>query len=259
TVSLERISAGVPKIDAMLGGAGYYRGASVLVSGTAGSGKSSIAAQFAAAACARGEHCLYFAFEESRDQVVRNMRSIGVDLEPFLRDGTLVFHAARPSVYGLEGHLAVMHRLVRQTAPRVVVVDPVSTFLSVSAAVDVRALLVRLLDFLKGLQITGLFTSLSSAAGGLEQTDVAVSSLIDTWLLLRDFESGGERNRSLSILKSRGMAHSNQVHEFRLTSDGIELLEIAAGGNGVLMGSQREESRSDLARNREGDAAVGEP
>jgi circadian clock protein KaiC len=239
TVSEERVPSGVPQLDAMLGGGGYYRGTSVLVSGTAGSGKSSVAAQFAAASCRRGERCLYFAFEESQAQLVRNMRSVGLDLEPFLRDGSLVFHAARPTLHGLEGHLAAMHRAILRSAPRAVVVDPIGTFLSVSSSHDVKALLVRLLDLLKERHVTGVFTSLTAPGQSLEQTDVGISSLIDTWLLLRDFESGGERNRGLFVLKSRGMAHSNQVREFLLTDHGIELVDVCVGPEGVLIGSQR--------------------
>jgi circadian clock protein KaiC len=238
-VSRERIPTGVPQLDAMLGGGGYYRGSSILVSGDAGSGKSSIAAQFVAAACERGERCVYFAFEESQNQVVRNMASIGIDLEPHLRHGTLVFHASRPTLVGLEGHLARMHRTIRQAQPRVVVIDPVSTFLAVGAAADVKALLVRLLDFLKERQITVLFTNLSGGGDPTEQTAVGISSLMDTWLLLRNFESAGERNRSLYVLKSRGMSHSNQVREFLLTEHGIELVDVCLGPEGVMVGSAR--------------------
>jgi circadian clock protein KaiC len=255
TVSRERVSSGVPQLDTMLGGEGYYRGSSVLVSGTAGSGKSSLAAHFAAATCRRGERAAYFSFEESEDQVIRNMASIGVDLATPLREGNLVFHAARPTVYGLEGHLAILHKRIREAEPQVVIVDPVSTFLSVSAAADVKSLLVRLLDFLKERQITALFTSLTTPGGSLEQTDVGISSLIDTWLLLRDLESGGERNRGLYVLKSRGMHHSNQVREFLLTDQGIELVEVYLGPDGVLTGSAR---RAQEIRERAEVAARGD-
>jgi circadian clock protein KaiC len=238
-VSRERVSTGVPQLDAMLGGGGVYRGSSVLVSGTAGSGKSSLAAHFITAACRRGERAVYFAFEESQDQVVRNMSSIGVDLATPLREGRLSFHAARPTVFGLEGHLAIMHKRVREADPALVIIDPISTFLSVGTSADVKALLVRLMDFLKERQITALFTSLTTPGGSLEQTDVGISSLIDTWLLLRDLESGGERNRGLYVLKSRGMNHSNQVREFLLTDQGIELVDVYLGPEGVLTGSAR--------------------
>jgi circadian clock protein KaiC len=236
--SAERTSSGVPQLDAMLGG-GYYRGSSVLVSGTAGSGKSSLAAHFVAAAARRGERCVYFSFEESQDQMVRNMRSIGIDLAVPLGDGTLQFHAARPTLLGLEGHLVAMHKVIRQARAEVVVVDPIGSFLSVSEATDVMALLVRLIDFLKGHGITALFTSLTAQGTNLEQTAVGVSSLIDTWLLLRDFESDGERNRGLYVLKSRGMAHSHQVREFLLTPRGIELVDVVTGPQGILVGSAR--------------------
>jgi circadian clock protein KaiC len=257
-VSKERISTGIPQLDSMLGGAGYYRGSSVLVSGTAGSGKSSLAAHFVAAACERGERCVYFAFEEPQDQIVRNMASIGIDLEPWLRQGNLTVRAARPTLYGLEGHLAGMHHAIRKAQPQVVVMDPIGTFLSMSDSTDVKALLVRLLDFLKARNITGLFTSLtSSAASSVEQTAVGISSLMDTWLLLRDFELAGERNRGIYVLKSRGMAHSNQVREFLLTGHGVELVDVCLGGDGVLVGSARraQEARERLdAAAREQDA-----
>jgi circadian clock protein KaiC len=250
--SRERVSTGVPQLDAMLGGGGYYRGSSVLVSGTAGSGKSSLSAHFAAAACKRGERCVYFAFEESEDQVVRNMSSIGVDLATPLRQGKLLFHATRPTLYGLEGHLAIIHKRIREADPQVVIIDPISTFLSVSNATDVKALFVRLMDFLKEKQITAFFTSLTTPGGSLEQTDVGLSSLIDTWLLLRDMESGGERNRGLYVLKSRGMSHSNQVREFLLTDYGIQLVDVCLGPEGVLTGSAR---RAQAARERTETAA----
>jgi circadian clock protein KaiC len=249
----ERVSSGVQALDAMLDG-GYYRGSSVLVSGTAGTGKSSIAAHFVAAACSRGERSVYFSFEESRAQVVRNMRSIGIDLEPHLEDGTLVFHAARPTSYGLESHLAAMHRAVRAAEPRVVVIDPVVTFLEVGTASDVKALVTQLIDFLKGRQITVVLTSLTSPGASLEQTDAGISSLIDTWLVLCDFESAGERNRGLYVIKSRGMKHSNQVREFLLTDRGIELLDVSIGPDGILLGSARQ---AEEAR-RSFDAAVRE-
>ncbi len=249
-VSKERISSGVPHIDEMLGGGGYYRGSSVLVSGTAGAGKSSIAAHFVAAACARGERCVYFAFEESQDQLVRNMASVGIDLGAPLRDGTLLFRAARPTLIGLEGHLASMHKVVREAAPRVVVMDPIGAFLTTSAASDIKSLLVRLLDFLKSNQITALFTCLASPKL-LDETDIAISSLIDTWLLLQDFESAGERNRGLYVLKSRGMAHSRQVREFLLTDRGVRLVDVVVGPEGILVGSargaQEARERSDAA------------
>jgi circadian clock protein KaiC len=223
----------------MLGGAGFYRGSSVLVSGTAGTGKSSLAAHFTEAACRRGERVLYFAFEESPSQIMRNMRSIGIDLQQWVRKGLLQFHANRPSFAGLEAHLAMKHKLVNAFKPQVVILDPLNSFIIGDNQTAVKSMLMRLVDFLKTNQITGFFTHLTSGNGTLEQTEVAISSLIDTWLLLRDIEIGGERNRVLYILKSRGMAHSNQVREFLLTDHGVELRDVYVGASGVMTGSAR--------------------
>ncbi|HEX3556038.1 MAG TPA: circadian clock protein KaiC [Thermoanaerobaculia bacterium] len=223
-VSTERISTGIPGLDEMLGGEGYYRGSSLLISGGAGSGKTSLATRFAYAACRRGERCVYFTFEESQAQILRNMRSIGTDLEPWVKQGLLRFQAARPTLHGLERHLVEIHKTVRDFQPQVVVVDPVTNFLSVGTGADVKSLLLRLLDFLKMRQVTLLFTSLTH---GVEtgETDVGISSLIDTWLLLRQVEVDGERNRGLSVIKSRGMAHSRQTRELLFSKHGIELAE----------------------------------
>jgi circadian clock protein KaiC len=238
-VSSDRVPTGVQGLDDMLGGAGFYRGSSVLVSGTAGTGKSSLAAHFAAAACQRGERVLYFAFEESSSQVVRNMRSIGIDLAQPVAQGLLEFHAARPTLSGLEMHLATMLKEVARFKPDAVVVDPLNSFVTIGNEDDVKMMLLRLVDSLKLRCITALFTSLTMGGHSLEQTDVAISSLIDTWLLVRDMESGGERNRGLYILKSRGMAHSNQIREFSLTAQGIALRKAYLGPAGVLTGSAR--------------------
>jgi circadian clock protein KaiC len=239
-VSIERIATGIPRLDTMLGGQGYYRGSTVLVSGTAGTGKTSIAAHFADAAGRRGERVLYFAFEESPGQIVRNMRSIGIDLQPWVDKGLLQFHAARPTMFGLEMHLATMLKTVNQFTPSVVILDPINTFVAAGNDAEVKVMLMRLVDFLKSKGITALFTSLTTGGGVLEHTDVAISSLIDTWLLLRDIEIGGERNRGLYILKSRGMAHSNQIREFLLTDHGVELADVYVGPGGVLTGSARQ-------------------
>jgi circadian clock protein KaiC len=220
-VSSERMPTGVARLDAMLGG-GYYKGSTVLISGTAGSGKSSMAAHFVDAACGRKQRCLYFAFEESPQQIVRNMRSIGLDLEPCIKKGLLRFHATRSSVYGLEMHLVTCHKLIREFKPDVVVLDPIGNLTNAGTELDATAMLTRLMDYLKSEGITALWTSLTSGAE-LEKTDVGISSLVDTWLLLRDIELSGERNRAMYIVKSRGMAHSNQIREFLLTDHGIEL------------------------------------
>lgn len=237
--STERISSGVARLDSMLDGKGYYRGSSVLVSGTAGTGKTSLAAHLADAACRRGERCLYFLFEESPSQYIRNMRSIGLNLEPWVKQGLLKFHAARPNLYGLEAHLMTMHQLTEQFDPQVVVMDPVTNLITVGTINEVKSLLVRLIDFFKMRQITAFFTSLNAGGQVEESTDIGISSLMDTWLMLRDHENNGERNRLLYVLKSRGMAHSNQVREFRLTGHGIELIDVYIGQGCVLTGTAR--------------------
>jgi circadian clock protein KaiC len=239
TVSTDRISTGIGRLDAMLGGVGYYRGSSVMVSGRAGTGKSSLAACLAEATCRRGERVLYFSFEESPSQIMRNMRSIGIDLEPWVNKGLLQFQSIRPTFAGLETHLALKYKLIRQFKPDVVILDPLNSFVIGGNETEVKSMLIRLVDFLKSHQITGFFTHLTSGVGVLEHTDVAISSLIDTWLLVRDIDSGGERNRALYILKSRGMAHSNQIREFLLTDHGVELSDVYVGASGVLTGSSR--------------------
>ncbi|HSW53482.1 MAG TPA: circadian clock protein KaiC [Ignavibacteriaceae bacterium] len=237
--SIERISTGIPRLDTMLSGKGYYRGSTVLVSGTAGTGKTSLAAQFVEAACKRGENVLYFAFEESPSQYMRNMSSIGIQLEPLVKKGLLHFHATRPTLFGLEHHLTTTLKLINKVNPQIVVLDPIDAFIMGENQTEVKIMLLRIVDYLKMRNITALFTSLTNASKNQEFTDMAISSLIDTWLLLRDIEIGGERNRGLYILKSRGMNHSNQIREFILTEHGIELLDVYVGPEGVLTGSAR--------------------
>ena len=246
--SLERISTGIPRLDTMLSGRGYFRGSTVLVSGTAGTGKTSIAAQFVEAACKRGEKVLYFTFEEAPGQLTRNMKSIGINLDPWVKNGSLQFHATRPTLYGLETHLTTSIKIINKFKPSIVILDPINGFMIGENQTEVKNMLLRLVDFLKMKRITAFFTSLTAAGENLENSDVYVSSLIDTWLLLRDIEIGGERNRGLYVLKSRGMAHSNQIREFRLTNNGIELVDVYVGVDGVLTGSAR------LSREMEDDA-----
>ncbi len=243
----ERISSGIARLDTMLSGKGYFRGSTVLVSGTAGTGKTSIASQFVEAACKRGERVLFFTFEESPSQLVRNMRSIGLDLDPWVKKGLLQFHATRPTHYGLETHLTTSIKLINEFKPSVVILDPINAFVIGENHSEVKTMLLRLVDFLKMKRVTAFFTSLNSTSDNIEITDVYISSLIDTWLLLRDIEIGGERNRGLYVLKSRGMEHSNQIREFKLTSHGIELLDVYVGPGGVLTGSARlsQETRDD--------------
>lgn len=237
-VSSERIPSGIPALDKMLGQKGFFRGSSILVSGTAGTGKSSIAAHFTAESCARGERVLYFAFEESPKQIIRNMRSIGIDLEPWEKKGVLQFHTTRPTLYGLEMHLTTMIREIKSFEPSVVIADPINSFVSGDNQLDARHLSIRLIDYLKTNQITALFTNLAMEED-MERTNIFISSIIDTWIYLRDIELGGERNRGIYILKSRGMSHSNQIREFLLTDEGIKFEEVYIGMEGVLTGSAR--------------------
>jgi len=235
----ERVSTGVPALDTMFGGKGYFRGSSVLASGTSGTGKTSLAAHFANAACERGEKCVFFSFEESASQIVRNMRSIGIDLGRWIDKGLLHFHAARPTTFGLEMHLVKIHKIIQAINPTIVIVDPVTALLHAGTTSETRSILLRLIDFLKEKQITALMTTLTSGSDAQEQTEIDISSLVDAWLLLRDIESGGERNRGLYILKARGVAHSNQIREFLLTDHGVDLREVYLGEAGLLTGSAR--------------------
>jgi circadian clock protein KaiC len=235
----ERVSSGIASLDAMLQGKGFFRGSSVLLSGTVGTGKSSVAANFVDAACIRGEKAIYFAFEESEKQIIRNMRSIGIDLQRWVDKGLLEFHATRPTIYSLERHLLNIHRRVNQFGPAVAVVDPLSAFDLAGPGFAINLMLTRSVDFFKHQNITSLFTNLSRADDAPERTEIEVSSLMDTWILLRNIEHSGERNRGLQVLKSRGMSHSNQVREFVMTNRGVDLLEVYTGPGGVLTGSAR--------------------
>jgi circadian clock protein KaiC len=256
TASEERISSGIMRLDAMLDGKGFFRGSSILVSGQAGTGKTSIAAAFVDAACRRNEKCLFFIFEESESQLMRNMRSIGIDLGPWEKSGLLKFHAVRPTAYSLEMHLSQMLKLIGDFQPGVLAVDPISNLYPIGDDIQVRSMLMRLIDYTKSLQVTGLFTNLSndapSGAYGLEPTEMHVSSLMDAWLVLKNVEGNGERNRAFSIIKARGMAHSNQLREFVLTEKGIQLLDVYKGSEGVLLGSARiaQENREEGDRLR---------
>ena len=248
-VSNERISSGVPRLDTMLGGEGFFRGTTILVSGTAGTGKTSLAAHVVDAACRRGERCLYFSFEESQGQLIRNMRSIGLNLEQWSKKNLLQFHSSRATFYGLEMHLAIIHKIVQEFQPRVVIIDPIGSLIQAGNRRDAHTMLIRLIDFLKQRQVTAFLTNLTSGGEALEKTDVEISSIVDTWLFMRDIELDGERNRALYVLKSRGMAHSNQLREFLLTERGVDLLNVYVGPEGVLTGSSRlsQEAREEAA------------
>jgi len=226
-VSTERVSTGISEMDSMFGGKGYFRGNSILFSGTAGTGKSSMAVAFADSTCSKGEKCLYFSFEESPEQIFRNMESIGFDIGKWVKKGLLKFHSSRPTLFGLEAHLVSIHKLVEDFQPNTVVVDPITNLTSIGETAEIKSMMTRIIDFLKNKQITAVFTSLTNAGSASEQSEVEISSLMDTWILLRNMEVNGDRDRLLYILKSRGMAHSSQVRQFLLTDDGIELLKFA--------------------------------
>lgn len=248
-VSEERVSSGISKLDAMLGGGGYYRGSTLLVTGTAGSGKSSVCAHFAHATCAAGERCLYISYEESPRQIERNMRAIGLDLAEMRQRKLLEFMALRSTSHGYEAHLALVHKKVEAFEPSAIVLDPIGTFLAAGAEEEALVMLVRLIDMLKGRGVTIMLSNLTYGGDALEQTRIAVSSMVDTWLLLKQLEANGERNRCLYVLKSRGMSHSNQIREFLITQHGIDLIEPYVGPEGVLTGTARanQEVRDRLA------------
>ena len=239
TASSERIATGIPRLDAMLGGKGFFRGSSILLTGTPGTGKTIISANFAQAAARRGERVLFFSFEESPDQIIRNMHSIGLRLEPLVKKGLLRFHSARPSLYGLEMHLATMFKEIAAFKPHVVIMDPITSLMDAGTASEGNGMVTRLIDYLKASQVTSLFTSLTQSGHSLQTSEAAMSSLMDAWVLLQDFEGNGERNRVLYVLKARGMAHSNQIREFLISDRGIDVVDAYIGPSGVLTGSAR--------------------
>jgi len=239
-VSSGIVSTGIPALNNMLGKSGFFRGSSILVSGTAGTGKTSVAASFAYQACKNNERCLFFAFEESPQQIIRNMKSIGINFDPYIKKNVLRFYASRPTIYGLEMHLLAINKAIRKFKPSLVIMDPISNFVTIGNFSEVRAMLVRLIDFLQQEQITVMFTALSINIGINEQTDDGVSSLVDAWILLKDIEMNGERNKGLYIIKSRGMDHSKQIREFIISSKGINIVDVYFGPDGILTGSARE-------------------
>ena len=239
-VSSERVTSGIPSLDKMLDGRGFFKGSSILVSGTAGTGKTSIAAYFASETCKQGKKCIYFAFEESPQQIIRNMHSIGVDLQQYVDNGLLKFFASRPTLYGLEMHLVAMYKMIKRFEPESVILDPITNLITVGSVSEVKSMLIRLIDFLQEEQVTVMFTALTLNTIISDQTDEGVSSLVDAWLLVRYIEYNGERNRGMYIMKSRGMKHSNQVREFVITDKGLDLVDVYLGPDGVLTGSARE-------------------
>lgn len=252
--SEEHVSTGIKRLNTMLFGNGFFKGSSILVSGAAGTGKSSTAASFAQASCERGNKCLYLAFEESPKQIIRNMMSIGINLDPWVNEGLLKFHATRPTLYGLETHLVNIYELVNEYQPDMVIFDPISNLISVGTKEEVKSMLTRLLDFLKSRMITSMSTALT--AMDQKDIDIGVSSLMDSWIELKAIVTDGERNRTIDIIKSRGMYHSNQLREFNLTDDGIKLVDVYLGPAGMLTGSTRvsqiaEEKAARLVREQE--------
>ena len=237
--SEERISTGIPRLDHMLGG-GMFRGSTLMVSGAAGTGKTSLGAHVVNSACERGEQVLLVLLEESPEQVLRNMRSLGLDLRPWVEAGLLRIWAARPSAYGLETHLAILAELIEEQTPSVAVIDGIASLSNGIPSTEVNpeaiSIVARKIDLFKSRGITNVITTLDQ---GEEVSTVALSAMVDTWLQLRNTEANGERNRLLFVLKSRGTAHSNQVREFVLTDHGVELVDVYVGAAGVLAGSAR--------------------
>lgn len=248
TVSNERVSSGIPTLDEMFSEKGFYKGSSILVSGTAGTGKTSMTANFARATCERKERCLFFAFEESADQILRNMRSININLEPYIKKGLLKFHASRPTLYGLEMHLVVFYKLIKQFKPTTVILDPITNLVTVGDNNEVKSILIRLIDFLQQEQITVMFTALSLPSDSSGNQEEEVSSLVDVWIALQDIELNGERNRGIYVLKSRGMKSSKQVREFIISDKGIQIEELIVGPDGILIGSAREAYELERAK-----------
>lgn len=246
-VSSEVVPTGVPGLDAMFESGGFYRGSNILISGTAGTAKTTIASYFANQQCEKKERTIFFAFEESPQQLVRNMKSIGIDLDKHIKNGNLQIHSSRPSLNGLELHLLTLRKLIREYKPTTIIIDPISNLITVGSPQEVRSMLVRLIDMLKINNITALFTSLNKQTENFrpDLAEESVSSLVDTWITVRDMEGIGERNRGLFIVKSRGMGHSNQVREFVITNDGIKLLEVEVGPKGILTGTARKSHQFD--------------
>ncbi len=238
-VSTERIATGIPRLDAMLGGQGFFRGSSILLTGTSGTGKTIISCNFAQAAGRRAERVLFFSFEESPNQIIRNMHSIGLNLEPLVKRDLLRFHSARPSLYGLEMHLATMFKEIAEFQPHVVIIDPITSLMDLGTDSEGKGMVTRLIDYLKAKQVTSFFTSLTQGGKAPQESEAAMSSLMDAWILLQDFEGNGERNRVLYVLKARGMKHSNQIREFLISDHGIDVVDAYIGASGVLTGSAR--------------------
>jgi circadian clock protein KaiC len=244
--SQDIVPTGVAGLDGMLGVKGYFKGSSILFSGPAGTGKTIFGARFAEATCERGERCLYFAFEESPAQIVRNVRSVGIELQQYLDSGLLRFVAARPTLYGFEMHLARMNRDIDEFNPSTTVIDPISAFRGTDT--EVHSVLIRMIDILKTKGVTAVMTRLLSERELQTGGDQGISSIIDTWVSLMDIETDGERNRGVYLFKSRGMSHSNRIREYRLTDNGVKLFDVYRSASGVLTGSARERAEATPAK-----------
>ena len=218
----DRVSSGIAGLDKMLGG-GYFMGSSVLVSGTAGTGKTTVAACFAATACNNGQRVAYVAMEESPTQIIRNVGSVGIDLQPHVSSGQLKFHAVRPTFYGLERHLVAIMSFMENHDPKFAVIDPISNLAGADQSKDIRSFLVRLIDYLKSRGTTVLFTNLTIAGAALESTESEISSLMDTWLLMTTAQFNERRKRRLLVIKSRGMGHDVNTADLSMSNDGIEV------------------------------------
>ena len=257
-VSSNSISSGIPALDDMLGKKGFYKGSSIQLSGTAGTGKSTIAASFADETCRRNEKCIYFSFDESPQQIIRNMKTIGINLQKHVDSGLLQFNASRPSLYGLEMHLVIIYKMVKKFKPSTIIVDPITNLVTVGNKNDVRAILIRLIDFLQHEQITVMFTSLTLGSLFNEQTEESISSLVDVWIMVRELERNGERNRDLYIMKARGMKTSNKVREFEITNKGIAIIDVYPGPNGPVVGSERQALKLSVSRHPSDPSSVKE-
>jgi circadian clock protein KaiC len=235
-----RISSGISDLDKMLGNKGFYQGSSILISGTAGTGKTSLAASFAFSVCKSGQSCLFCAFEEAPNQVIRNMKSIGFHLEPLIKKGILTFYYSRPTLQNLELHFLAIKKLIFEINPKVVILDPITNLMTEGPNSDIRSMLTRFVDFLKTQHITVMFTA-AITVGSIERnpSDEGISSMVDTWMMVQDIEVDAERTRSLCVMKSRGMAHSNEVKKFKISSNGITLMSIPISKKGSSTNSKR--------------------
>jgi circadian clock protein KaiC len=239
SASTERVSSGVERLDAMLGG-GYYRGAAVLLSGAPGTAKTTLCGSFILAACQRGESALFVGFDEPAHEVVRNLRSVGIDLAPYIASGLLHMQSIRSSLCGAEEHIGTLRNLLDAYQPRCFVIDPLSAIINSDADASRRRMPEQLLGLTKASGITIVCSSLLSGNDALsEGSSIQVSTVADTWIHISYAVMAGERNRALTIVKSRGTEHSNQVRELMLSSDGVTLADVYRAGGEVLMGTAR--------------------